>query len=211
MTILSKKQLLISSKDFYLVSFIGIAFALFAIPILVNLHISFIVITPIFVIGLMVFFAIFANLALALAWFVGKYIPVVFQFAKFAAVGAFNTFFDWGVLNLLIVITGIASGLGFSIFKGASFFAATIGAYFWNKYWTFEAKNKSNKGEVAKFILVSLSGFVINVGLASLIVFFFTSSSTFMPTQLANIAAASATLASLIWNFFGYKFFVFKK
>jgi putative flippase GtrA len=208
---IQKKQLPISRTDFYLVSFIGISFALFSIPILTNLHIPFITITPSFVFFLVLFFVVFANIALALAWFIGTYIPLIFQFAKFGAVGAFNTFLDWGVLNLLIVITGIAGGIGFSLFKGLSFIIAAASAYFWNKYWTFDAKNKSNVQEVTKFITISVSGFLINVGLASLIVFFFTKTTLITPEQLANIAAAVATLASLVWNFFGYKFFVFKK
>lgn len=211
MTTHQKEQLPISRMDFYLVSFIGISFALFALPILANIHLPFITLTPLFVTSLIIFFTIFANIALALAWFIGRYIPIAFQFAKFAAVGAFNTFFDWGILNLLIVITGITGGFGFSLFKSISFATAAVGAYFWNKYWTFGAQNKSNTQEVTKFILVSLSGFVINVGIASLIVFSFENISTISATQLANIAAAAATLTSLIWNFFGYKIFVFKK
>lgn len=206
-----KRQLPISRTDFYLVSFIGVSFALFAIPILSNLNIPFITISPTFVLGLMCFFTFFANIALALAWLIGNRIPIVFQFAKFAAVGAFNTFLDWGVLNLLIAITGIASGIGFSVFKGISFIIAAFSAYFWNKYWTFGAKKKADTEEVVKFITVSLSGFLINVGLASLIVFFFQDISILTPAQLANVAAATATLASLVWNFFGYKLFVFKK
>ncbi len=201
----------ITRTDFYLVSFIGVSFALFAIPILTNLNIPFISITPLFVILLVVFFAIFANVALALAWLVSKKIPVVFQLAKFGAVGAFNTFFDWGVLNLLILIMGIANGIGFSIFKSISFVIAATGAYFWNKYWTFNATKKSTSQEIFRFFAVSASGFLINVLLASLIVYVFYHTSVVDDKQLANIAAAIATLASLVWNFLGYKLFVFNK
>ncbi len=201
----------INRTDFYLVSFIGASFALFSIPIIINLDIPFIDINIINVILLVVFFVIFANIALFFAWFVGKYIPVVFQIAKFGAVGAFNTFLDWGVLNLLIAITGIASGVGFSLFKGTSFIIAAVSAYFWNKYWTFDSKSKSNTQEVGRFILISFSGFVINVGLASLIVALFKDSTSLKIEQLANIAAATATIASLVWNFLGYKLFVFKR
>lgn len=205
------KRLQINRTDFYLVSFIGASFALFSVPILINLNISPIPITFTSVIILMIFFVIFANIALGVAGLIGKYIPVIFQIAKFAAVGAFNTFLDWGVLNLLIAITGIASGIGFSFFKGISFIIAAISAYFWNKYWTFDSEKKSDKEEVGRFILISVSGFIINVGLASLIIFLFKTTTFVTPEQLANIAAACATLASLVWNFLGYKLFVFKK
>ncbi len=206
-----EKRLQINRTDFYLVSFIGASFALFSVPILINLNISPIPITFTNVIILMIFFVIFANIALGIAGLIGKYIPVIFQIAKFAAVGAFNTFLDWGVLNLLIAITGIASGMGFSLFKGISFIIAAISAYFWNKYWTFDSKKKSDKKEVGRFVIISVSGFIINVGLASLIIFLFKQTTFVTPEQLANIAAACATLASLVWNFLGYKLFVFKK
>jgi putative flippase GtrA len=201
----------INRMDFYLVSFIGASFALFSIPVIINLQIPIVTIDTTIALFMVIFFIIFANLALLFAWFISKYIPIVFQIAKFGAVGAFNTFLDWGILNLLIAITGISSGIGFSLFKSISFIIAAISAYFWNKYWTFEATNKSNKQEVGKFIIISVSGFIINVGLASLIVTLFAHSTLLTPEQLANVAAALATLASLIWNFLGYKLFVFKK
>ncbi|MFA5986188.1 MAG: GtrA family protein [Parcubacteria group bacterium] len=201
----------ITRRDFYLVSLIGVCFALFSLPIMTNLGLPFIAISVPFAVALVIFFTIFANIALACAWFIGKKIPVVFQFAKFGAVGAFNTFFDWGVLNLLIIITGIAGGIGFSLFKSISFVMAAIGAYFWNKYWTFNATEKATSQEVFKFIAVSVSGFLINVGLASLIVFMMHTTDIEKAKQIANIGAATATLASLVWNFFGYKLFVFKK
>ena len=201
----------ITSTDFYLVSFIGAAFALFSVPILINLDISIIKITPVNIALLVLFFVVFANLALAFAWYINRLIPIAFQFAKFGAVGAFNTFVDWGILNTLIFITGIAGGTGFALFKGISFIVATLSAYFWNKYWTFQSKDKTNSSEITKFITVSVIGFFINVGLASIIIYLFSSTTLVTPEQLANIAAATATAVSLFWNFFGYKLFVFKK
>ena len=51
----------------------------------------------------------------------------------------------------------------------------------------------------------------INVALASLIVMAFKTDDPIFAKRLANIGAASATIASLIWNFIGYKLWVFKK
>jgi putative flippase GtrA len=206
-----KQRLQINRMDFYLVSFIGASFALFSIPILLNLENSPVPVSALNILLLMLFFVFFANIALGIAALISKFVPIIFQIAKFAAVGAFNTFLDWGVLNLLIVITGIADGIGFSLFKGTSFILAAISAYFWNKYWTFNSKEKTSKQEVGRFISVSIIGFIINVALASLIIFIFHKTTAITPEQLANVAAACATLASLVWNFLGYKLFVFKK
>ncbi|MCD6149444.1 GtrA family protein [bacterium] len=202
---------LTSRADYLIISFIGISFALFSIPILKNIEIPFLTLNFTTVLFLVVFFAIFANFALWIASLIGRWAPVAFQFAKFGAIGAFNTFLDWGVLNILIAITGIATGIGYSSFKGISFIIATISSYFWNKYWTFESKKSSTGDEVGKFLSVSFVGLLINIGMASLIVFSFQSSNVTSPERLANIGAGAATIVSLIWNFIGYKFWVFKK
>ncbi|MDH4330122.1 MAG: GtrA family protein [Candidatus Moranbacteria bacterium] len=207
----TESTLKLTQKDYLLVTLIGVSFALFSIPILKNLELSFVKLSVGFAITLVVFFAFFANFALWIASIIGRKVPVVFQFAKFGASGAFNTFFDWGILNLLIAATGVAGGIGFAIFKAISFSFATVSSYFWNKYWTFESKKETSAKEVTQFIVISTIGVVINVGLASLIVTIFASDDLLAQKRLANIAAATATIISLLWNFVGYKLWVFKK
>ncbi|MFH0969273.1 MAG: GtrA family protein [Patescibacteria group bacterium] len=203
----------LTKKDYLLISFIGVSFALFSLPIINNIKLPFLKANFLTAIILMVFFLVFANIALWIAGAIGKKLSVVFQFAKFAAVGAFNSFLDWGVLNLLIAITGFASGFAYSGFKGTSFVVASISSYFWNKYWTFGAKNDSsaNTQEAGKFFGVTIIGFFINIALASVIVNVIGPQAGLSPERWANVGALAATLISLLWNFIGYKFFVFKK
>jgi putative flippase GtrA len=201
----------LTRKDYFLVTFIGVSFALFSVPILKNIDLPFIELSLGFVVILVIFFAVFANFALWISSLIGRKMPVVFQFAKFGASGAFNTFLDWGVLNILIAVSGIAGGIGFAAFKAISFSFATISSYFWNKYWTFESKEATSAKEVAQFIIISTLGVLINVGLAYFIVTVFRSEDILTQKRLANIAAAAATIVSLIWNFVGYKIWVFKK
>ncbi|HCP08191.1 MAG TPA: hypothetical protein DIT25_00080 [Candidatus Moranbacteria bacterium] len=206
-----QKSSLLTKRDHLLISFIGISFAIFSIPILRNLNLPFFEINVINSLILIIFFFVFANIALWIAALIAKKIPPVLQIAKFGAVGAFNTFFDWGILNFLIVLTGIAAGFGFTAFKGTSFLIATVGSYFWNKLWTFKATEKSSAEEVGKFAIVSFVGFLINMTAATLIVFAFTGGEVMTAGRLANAAALAATMFSMIWNFLGYKFIVFKK
>ena len=109
--------------------------------------------------------------------------------------------------------TGFSAGIYYSIFKGTSFIAATLNSYFWNKKWVFESKVRGEKQEkeFAKFIAVSGSGFLVNVGVASLIVFLTKDSTTIDPKVMANIAAATAFIMTMAWNFLGYKLIVFVK
>ncbi|HEY4498026.1 MAG TPA: GtrA family protein [Candidatus Paceibacterota bacterium] len=142
--------------------------------------------------------------------FLSRWLQILWQIGKFGVVGGLNTFVDFGILNLLILVAGVAAGLWFGVFKGISFTVAVINSYFWNKYWTFEAASKK-KTEFVEFLVVSLFGLGINVGVATLAVNVIGPLGNLGPVLWANIAAFLATLAALTWNFIGYKFIVFKK
>ena len=202
----------LTKKDITLVSLIGVSFALFATPILTNLNLPFFKVSFMSVLFLIVFFLIFANIAIWIAALIGKKIPVIFQIAKFAAVGAFNTFLDWGIVNLLMAVTGLFFGIWYSLFNVISFLAANSGSYFWNKYWTFSSKDSSSaEGGFFQFFGVTLVGLIIKVGIATIIVNFINHPASMTPARWANVGLALGTLLALVWNFVGYKFFVFKK
>ncbi len=147
-----------------------------------------------------------------IAYFLGKVFPVLFQLAKFVLVGALNTFVDLGILNILILLTGIASGWFYSLFKALSFSFSVINSYFWNKFWTYEHKETKVGGkEFGKFYLVAGIGFILNVGVASLIVNIVGPQFGISAELWANIGAFVAIICVFMWNFLGYKFIVFKK
>jgi putative flippase GtrA len=197
-----------NKKDLLLVTVIGAAVGILSQPIIANL-----VVSPTIAVRLGVFcgFLILAPAALLIAHIVGKIVPVIYQFAKFAAVGALNSFIDVGVLNLLIFFTGIASGIGFSVFKAISFLSATTNSYFWNKYWTFSASNRSTTGEVTKFYTIAIVGGLLNIGVASFVVNAINRPEAISPNLWANVGALAGIACSFLWNFLGYKFLVFKK
>jgi putative flippase GtrA len=136
------------------------------------------------------------------------------QFSKFIIVGGINTVIDFLVLNILISVTGITSGAELFILNSISFSIAVVNSYFMNKYWTFQDKTQTKKEPVkfSQFLAVSLVGIVINGGVLSLITAYVAIPFVFItPVMWANIAKLFATGISLIWNFIGYKFFVFKR
>jgi len=108
---------------------------------------------------LLIVLPIAAFVALYIVYFIGKRIPVAFQFGKFASVGLANTAVDFGVLNLLMLFSGVAGGIFYSVFKGISFIVATIHSYIWNKFWTFKKKETEKiGGEFFQFLIVSVIG-----------------------------------------------------
>ncbi len=202
---------MITKKDYFLVSVIGVLFGLLLLPVLNNIKLFSTGITLSKAALLVLGFFVLANIALWVASILARRIPVLLQIAKFAAIGALNTVLDLGVLNVLILFMGVAAGYQYSLFKGISFIVANINSYFWNKYWTFGSQSGANVKEFAEFLAVSAVGFGINVGAASLIVNFIGAPAGMSPERWANIGAISATLLSLVWNFIGYKLVVFKK
>lgn len=142
--------------------------------------------------------------------FAGKF-RVLPQFYKFVLVGVLNTLLDLTLLNVLIVVSGVSTGWHFSLFKGASFAAAVANSYIWNKFWTFRSAEKGGARELIQFLLVSAAGLGINVGSASLLVNVIGAKGGISPQLWANIAALGAIVFSTVWNFIGYKFFVFRQ
>jgi putative flippase GtrA len=197
-----------NKKDLLLVTIIGAAVGLLSQPIVANI---FPAPSAAVRVGIFVGFLVLAPVALALAYLIGKIAPVIYQFAKFAATGALNSFIDAGVLNILIFLTGIAAGLSYSVFKAISFICATTNSYLWNKYWTFGSSSRVTAGEVTKFYTIAVVGGILNVGAASLVVNVVGRPQAISPNLWANIGALAGISCSFLWNFLGYKFLVFKK
>lgn len=205
---------LATKKDYLLVSLIGLLFSLLLLPVLENLRGDLkIPWQPTLgnAVLLVAVFIVFANAALWLADLLGRKFFALWQFAKFAAVGALNSIIDFGILNLLIAISGISAGLLFAAFKSASFVIAATNSYFWNRFWVFKATNEARVFEYGEFLAVSAVGLGINVSVASFVVNFIQPIGGVSPVVWANAGAFAALLFNLIWNFFGYKFLVFKK
>ncbi|MGC8776255.1 MAG: GtrA family protein [Minisyncoccia bacterium] len=195
-------------KDLKLVTIIGALVGILVQPMIQNL-----VQAPSLALRIGAFFGflILAPLALFIAYLIGKYIPVIYQFAKFAAVGTLNSFVDFGILNLLIFLSEIAAGWWYTVFKAISFLGGTTNSYFWNRSWTFSADSGPKVGEAAKFYTIAIIGGFVNISVASFVVNGITRPGFISPNLWANIGALCGIFSALLWNFLGYKFIVFKK
>jgi len=96
--------------------------------------------------SVLIVFPLLFLLGLFVAFFLGKFLEVFYQLAKFVEVGVLNTLVDLGILSLLMAVTGIAGGIWYPVFKGASFLTATTNSYFWNKIWTFQKEGFRRSG-----------------------------------------------------------------
>lgn len=155
------------------------------------------------------FFISACILGILVARFLAKKIPVFYQFIKFGEVGGLNFLVDNGLLNLFMWIFGVTSGLGYSIAKSIAVLSAMTNSYFWNKFWVFQSQKKDNKKEAGQFYFVSFIGYLINVGIASLVANYLDVS--WAPKIIGNFGSVLGSICAMLWNFIGYKYWVFKK
>ncbi|MFA5086747.1 MAG: bifunctional glycosyltransferase family 2/GtrA family protein [Candidatus Paceibacterota bacterium] len=133
----------------------------------------------------------------------------IYEFTKFLIVGGLNTAIDFGVLNILSVSFNIFSGSMIILFNIISFFAAVANSYFFNKFWTFKKQGNPAMPELFSFLAVSVAVSAINTIMVYLGTTFFKhiGSDYFW----LNFVKSIAFIVSILLNFIGYKFFVFKK
>ncbi len=205
-----------TKKDIRLIFIIGAAVGLLIQPIIVNVlpQNNLSMLTRVLIFG---FFTVFAPFALWVIELLSRFWKSLYQFAQFAAVGTLNSFIDVGVLNLETFLTGTASisTATFAMFKAISFLCATTNSFFWNKYWTFSASGATEGGskqakETISFYVIAFVGWAVNVGVATFI-------KVLEPSGIAAriwvniVAPVCGIAASFLWDFFGYKYLVFKK
>lgn len=155
--------------------------------------------------------ALLCLLGMKVASWIGRKIAILLQAAKFFLVGTLNTFIDLGILNILMLVSGIAAGIFFSVFKALSFLVATTNSYFWNKFWTFGKKEAPRPKEFFKFLVVTTIGLLINVSIASLVVNIVSPQFGLGEKIWATFGAIIAAFFAFVWNFLASKFIVFRQ
>jgi len=172
------------------------------------------------------FFFIATPLGAAIAIRLSQKISIIWQLAKFIVIGVLNTVVDLGFLSFLtflfksyvdlnstdtFLMLGASTITFYSVYKGLSFIVANVNSYYWNKYWTFEENIKKSSSEIVQFFVVSLLGFLINITTASYVFGAINPIGGLNSDQWGLIGAAIGSIAGLLWNFIGYKLWVFKK
>lgn len=145
---------------------------------------------------------------MAVTYYIGKKIVILWQLAKFGLVGVLNTAIDFGILNYLSSLSGVDKGLELVPIKAASFTVALVNSYWWNKNWVFEGKKRANP---VTFAVISVIGISINIAIVVIITGATKQPEGTTPQVWLNLANLVATFASLTWNFLGYRLIVFKK
>ena len=191
--------------DYALSGLIGFFAGIFAIPVFINLGYR----DPFILLAMPWVVAVASVIGMLIAGLLARTFPFFHQFAKFTIVGLLNTAIDFGVLNIISLVTGVTGGLIVGGVNVPGVALALTNAYFWNKFWVFSRSDGNGiLNDLPKFLLVSGIGIVINSGIVILATSYpivFVNAKTWL-----NLAKVGATVFSLVWNFLGYKFIVFR-
>ena len=118
---------------------------------------------------------------------------LVLKFIKFCAVGFSGMVIDFGTTWLLKekvrVNRYIANSTGFIL--------AATSNYIWNRFWTFQSENAHIVTEYFSFIIISVTGLVIN----NLLLYFFSDKMKFNFYLSKLIAIGVVTLWNFIMNY----------
>ena len=204
----SSFRICVPFRDLTVALIVGLSSGTLCIPIVINMRLRL----PLKLALLPPVFAVLCAAVLQTGRLTSHLVASLYRFTKFGLVGALNSSIDFGILNLFMLMSGIASGGAFLVFKVLSATLAVVNSYLWNKYWTFEAGPSRRRAfaELFAFSIVSSFGIVINVGATHLLVNVVGAPSSVDAKVWANAAALSAAVVTLFVNFIGYKMFVFE-
>lgn len=119
------------------------------------------------------------------------------ELIKYLFTGGGAVLIDFFVYELLTVLMGWNP----SISKGTSYIAGALFAFTLNKFWTFESDAPIRRAFVKFSVLYTLT-FSANVGIHALFIWLL---------SLELFAFAIATFTSIVLNYIGQKFWVFKE
>ena len=129
-----------------------------------------------------------------------------FEQTRFIIVGVMNTII--GTVAMLIAYN--IFHMGYWVSSIMDYVIGSIFSYFANKYFTFKVEKKS-KEEIIRFIINIVVCYLIAYGIARPIIDVVLGGFELSKSWMDQISMLFGTAIFIVLNYFGQKFFVFKK
>jgi putative flippase GtrA len=136
------------------------------------------------------------------------------RFLKFMVVGVIGAVVDFGIMNLLTKLFGMALVWAGTI----SFICAVVSNFLWNRYWTYpDSRSRPISNQLLMFFIVNVAGLAIRLPILRFLeppVRQFSQhlalGVTLTPEFLAkNFTLAVAVGVVLLWNFFVNRYWTY--
>ena len=128
------------------------------------------------------------------------------RFLKFMGVGLIGAVVDFGIMNLLSKLLGMAL-----VWAGTfSFICAIVSNFIWNRYWTYpDSRSRPISSQLFMFFVVNVAGLAIRLPILHFLeppmrgIFERLALTIFTPVFLGkNLTLAVAVGVVMLWNFF---------
>src|SRR3989338_7550587 len=202
---------MMKKSDILLTLVAGEMIAFFSLPIIYNNFAETISFTA-GAIAAIILLPVISVAGLLVANFLSKFFAPFWRLSKFILIGFLNTIIDVGIFNLMIIITGVTSGFLIGGVNIPGFSIAVLNSYNWNKRWVFkDTSNTGSHSDFFSFMAVTLGGLLINSSIAIFLTTYLDPAFGMNDTQWATLSKILAAMVNFVWNFTGYKLFVFRK
>ncbi len=123
------------------------------------------------------------------------------QVLRFGLAGGLNTLVDIVILNSLLWVFPTSSTLMLLAYNSLAYSLGAVNSFLLNKYWTFGQKQRTTRGELARFTLITLCGIgwsTVILWLASHILHSFLVNATVWANASKVVAIAGTALISYL-------------
>ena len=144
------------------------------------------------------------------------------RFVKFGLIGVLNTLVDFGVFWLMtrligdgptVVLLGTAIVTGPYLANLVSYVVANIHSFLWNKFWTFERKDRITKREAVRYLVTSLGYVAIStacLGAFMKVLGLPAFAGLFPADWVPMLAKVPTAVVTIFYNYLMNKFWVFR-
>ena len=118
-----------------------------------------------------------------------------YQFVRFGVVGASGY-----IVNLAIYAVLLELGLHYRGAATGAWVGAVLNNFWWNRHWTFDARDRHAGFQAARFFVVSFVAFVVSLGVLTLLV---EAGVAKLPAQALAIIAVTPLnfVGNKLWSF----------
>ena len=134
------------------------------------------------------------------------------KFIKFGLIGVLNTIVDLVVFYIAHRLICLGMGLSAdaldnpawltAVAQAISFVVANVHSFIWNKFWTFQKRNRVTKKEAGRYVVTSVGYYLLSLVLIRAVAAVF-----HVPDTIAKLPA---TCCMILYNYLMNKFWVFK-
>jgi putative flippase GtrA len=204
-------QTFMRPRDYVITSVLAGFSALLIVPILLHTNVLPFKLSSLLIFGFILGIILLEDVALFVCGVAAHYFPFMRKLARFSSAGVFNTILDTSILNGLIYIFKVYAGPSIVAFNLVSFCITLVISYFINRTWSFETAVKPHTKEFSLFIMVVLGSLAINSALIFYLTTIMTPPQGISPVSWVIFAKLLTAIVSMLWNFIGFHFIVFRK